>query len=503
MKTFEQKASPFVKAGLIVGISFILGFLFDFLFYGKFPGLAFPIYVLLVIAGLLGITRLYGRAISRDVLWLIAPVFFFSAMVFVRANFLLTALNITAVMLLLLLIAQIAFSEPLSSFSIKDYLLTMVTPFFFIVALFKSFGDLLTLRGVKADKRVLGQIVTGVAITVPVLIVFFLLFASADLVFHRALSQIINFGVGPYLVFRTGLVLFAMSAFTGAYSYIFRKAEPGLSFPPAAPFERKPGSFGHIESSILLGSVNALFFTFILVQITYLFGGLANISEQGFTYAEYARKGFFELVAVAVIALAMLLLIEKFIAQKESGHSLLFKVLSSVFILQVMVILASSLTRMSLYEHTYGFTELRLFVHVFIFFIAAVYVALTYKIHIDDRGNIFTFKVFLLIVAFLAFMNALNPDSFVARQNMQRFRETGRIDAGYLGRLSDDSLAVTISLLENTNTTIKKQYATGLYETYRLERRREFSQWQSLNLSRLKAKELLKDREQEIKKLRR
>ncbi len=474
-------------------MSLILGLLFDFLIYGKFPGVAFPLYVVLIITGLLGIARLYGRKMTRDVLWLLAPLFLFAAMTFFRASFLLTALNVAAVMLLLLLIAQVAFSEPLRNYRIMDYIALAFLPFMFIVGLFKSLVDIVTLQGVKKDKRIIMQVVTGIVITIPFLVVFLLLFSSADLVFHQALSQIIYFKISPEFVLRTILVFLATVAFTGAYSFIFRKSEQGFGFPVGIPVERKASGFGHIESSILLGSVNTLFFVFILVQIAYLFGGLSNISAQGFTYAQYARRGFFELVAVAIIALAMLLLIERFVAKKEIGHFRLFKTLSTLLVAQVMVIMTSSLTRMSLYENAYGFTELRLYVHVFIFFIAAVYLALLFKIHIDDRENAFTFKVFLLMIAFLAFMNVLNPDAYIARQNMRRYEATGKIDAGHLGRLSDDALPATISLLEDQNDSVKRQYTDALEGRIQIEKKPLFSRWQSLNLSRMRAKDLLKE----------
>lgn len=502
VKTFEQQASPFAKAGLIVGISLVLGFLFDFLIYGKFPGLAFFIYVVIITLAFFGISWFYGGKISGGVLWLLVPLLFFSAMIAVRASILLTFLNAVAVLLLMLLIAQVAFSERLRDFRIMDYVSVVVLPLFFVVPLFKTLADLFMLRGVAKNRRFLMQVLTGVAITIPVLLVFFLLFASADLVFHQVLTKIIDFKISPEFIFRTMLVFLATLAFIGSYSYIFRKSEPGVGFPVAVEVERKTGGFGHIESSILLGSVNTLFFVFILVQITYLFGGLHNISAQGFTYAQYARRGFFELVAVALIALAMLLLLERFIARPEKGHAVLFRSLSTVLVVQVMVILASSLTRMSLYENAYGFTELRLYVHIFIFFIAAVYLALLYKIHIDDRETTFIFKVFLMLVAFLALMNVINPDAYIARQNMQRYSKTGRIDINYLGSLSDDSLPVTISLLNAKDDNVKKQYAGKLHDRAVLEKKPIFSRWQSLNLSRERAKEILKDKEEEIEGLR-
>ena len=61
------------------------------------------------------------------------------------------------------------------------------------------------------------------------------------------------------------------------------------------------------EAAIILGSVVALFAFFVLIQFQYFFGGQANITIEGYTYAEYARRGFGELVTVAFFALLLFL----------------------------------------------------------------------------------------------------------------------------------------------------------------------------------------------------
>jgi len=121
--------------------------------------------------------------------------------------------------------------------------------------------------------------------------------------------------------------------------------------------------------------------SFILFQLTYLFGGKANISLQGFTYAEYARRGFFELITVAAISLLLLLGVEKYVVKKEATHFGEFKILGTALVIQVGLIMASALRRLSLYEQAYGFTVLRLYSHVFIIFLAVVFGFLLYKIH--------------------------------------------------------------------------------------------------------------------------
>lgn len=491
----NSQSNPLVKAGLIAGVSLILGLLFDYFFYEKIPGIAFPLYIILVVVGLFAIATFFKRQISRQTIWLLVPLIFFSAMVFVRSSGLLTFLNIIASLLLLFVITEISFGGKIKNFLARDYVKIFFLPLKFIRPLFQTLSDLLSLRGVDKDQKVLSQVVKGIAMAIPALFIFLLLFSSADLIFQKYLSDLIRIDIEPETIFRSILILIATFACIGAYSYIFRKTENIVS----AQQNNKSYTVGHIESSILLGSVNALFFVFILVQLTYLFGGESNISAQGFTYAEYARRGFFELIAVAIISFLLLLTTEKYIAKKETGHAPGFKILSSALIVQVILIMASAFTRLSLYEEAYGFTTLRLYSHAFIILLAVIFVLLLYKIYKDKRENTFAFRVFILITLFLAVMNFLNPDAFIARRNIERFATTGKLDIYYLSGLSDDAISETIKVLNISNEDLRKSFARDLY--WRAQNRTDsphFSKWQSLNISRMKSEKILNSRIQEL-----
>ncbi len=114
----------------------------------------------------------------------------------------------------------------------------------------------------------------------------------------------------------------------------------------------------------------------------------------------------------------MLLTIEKHIVQKEKSHILGFKILSTAMIVQVIGIMVSAFTRLLLYEQAYGFTTLRLYSHIFIILLGIIFCLLIYKIHWDSRENMFALCTFISIILFLIGMNLLNPDLFIARQNI-------------------------------------------------------------------------------------
>jgi len=490
----NSQSSTLIKAGIIACVSLILGLLSDYFFYEKFPGIAFPLYIILVMAGLFTTAIFFKKQISKRVLGLLVPLILFSIMVFVRSSLLLTFFNVVASLLLLLVIAEISFGGKLKNFLVGDYIKIFFLPFKFIRPLFKTLSDLFSLREVNKHQKKFSQVVKGILTAIPVLFVFLLLFSSADLIFQKYVSDLISIDIKPETIFRSVLVLIATLVYIGAYSYTFQKKENQI----AAQQNNKSCGIGHIENSILLGSINVLFFIFILIQLTYLFDGESNISAQGFTYAEYARRGFFELIAVAIISLLLLLITEKYVIKKETGHSPWFKILSTALVVQVILIMASAFTRLSLYEEAYGFTTLRLYSHAFIILLAAIFCLLLYKIYKDERENIFAFRVFILIILFLAVMNFLNPDVFIARRNIERFTATGKLDAYYLGRLSGDAIPETIKLLGIANEDLRKEFAHELYWLAQDINSPYFSKWQSLNTSRLRAKKILNSKMQDL-----
>ena len=183
MRTLQS--SVLFKAGLITGVSLVLGLLFDYFFYMKMPGAAFPLYIILVTFGLFAVAGFLNKKISEKALWLSVPLLFFSVMIFVRSSEILIFLNIVASMLLLLLIARLSFEGRLQNFLIIDYLKIFFLPFKFILPLFQTLSDLFSPRELNKDQKVLSQVIKGIVIAVPVLLIFLILFSSADLIFKK------------------------------------------------------------------------------------------------------------------------------------------------------------------------------------------------------------------------------------------------------------------------------------------------------------------------------
>ena len=148
-------------------------------------------------------------------------------------------------------------------------------------------------------------VLRGLLIALPIVAVFAGLLSSADLVFASRLEDFIElFRLEklPEYIFRGIYILAAAYALAGAILHAGQKSQDekliGVEKPLVPPF------LGFTEATIVLGAVNLLFLLFVIIQFQYFFGGQTNIGVEGYTYAEYARKGFGELVAVAVFSTA-------------------------------------------------------------------------------------------------------------------------------------------------------------------------------------------------------
>ncbi len=311
----------------------------------------------------------------------------------------------------------------------------------------------------------------GLLLAAPVLLVFTGLLMAADSVFSSYVLQIFSlelpFDASTLLAHTmiTGIVawLYAGGALTALHrgeprsafatvtaqanrllDALFGAPQPAAVLPaegdtqPLPTIRRPLLAIGCVEALTVLVAVDVLFGGFIMVQAAYFFGGLDTLARSGMTYAEYARRGFFELVAVACLALALLWLLA-LLAQRDSRwQRRAFNMASALLILLVLGLLASAFQRMSLYEQAYGYTRLRLYTHSFMIWLAVV-LGLFLLALLRDRPRIFVSGSFVAALLYLATLNIANPDALIVRENIARYQAGGDLDLRYLFQLSADA----------------------------------------------------------------
>ena len=89
---------------------------------------------------------------------------------------------------------------------------------------------------------------------------------------------------------------------------------------------RRP--LGRLEWGIPVGGMVLLFGGFVAVQATVLFGGARHVLQTaGLTRAEYARQGFWQLLAVTVLTLLVIGVVVRFARRDSSGDRAWLRVL--------------------------------------------------------------------------------------------------------------------------------------------------------------------------------
>jgi hypothetical protein len=191
--------------------------------------------------------------------------------------------------------------------------------------------------------------------------------------------------------------------------------------------------------------LDLLFIGFVALQGAYLFGGRDTLEASGITYAEYARRGFFELLAVAFLVAGLILALEGFVRTRTRSY-----VLAAIgLVLLTIVVLASAFLRLRLYQDAYGWTELRFYVLAAIAWLAigALIAVVTLA---RDQTRWLMHAMLVLSFAFGLAFNVIGPVRYIAEQNIDRAihpelvaagGETG-LDVYYLAILGDDALSV-------------------------------------------------------------
>ena len=245
---------------------------------------------------------------------------------------------------------------------------------------------------------------------------------------------------------------------------------------------RSRRGLGPIEWMVALGLLDLLFVAFVVVQVAVLFAGHDYVLRTaGLTYAEYAREGFFQLLAAAALTLAVVAGASRWARLRDARDRRVLEVLLGVLLILTVVVLASALKRLLLYEEAFGFTRLRISVHAVILWLAGVLV-IVMATGASRRAQWLTRAVVGFTAAALLVFNLVNPDGLVATRNVARYAETGWVDLPYLTGLSPDAVPALAALPRRVR---------GCALLPHLELFAEPDPWPGWNLSRARARSVL------------
>lgn len=425
---------------LLLSFSAFLGILFNILFYQYRFGINYPIYLILILA------MTYWALTFREDFNKINYLFMSVAMMLISANFFFSKNDIlllldfvsVPVLYVLTVILSLKKDDPVGIAFFSQAFIPITN-----MDKFVRCGAGLMRTAKEGKKRVLGKIFLGMLFAALALIVILPLMLSGDEAFSVLFNKFIDIEITIDTVVQTFIfVLVTLYSFGFIYFVFHKKKEKGTITDELKSqlSEKDPNTFAYTLLTFLI-VIGIVFLSFALVQILYLFAKINANLPSNFSYAEYARSGFFQVWVLTVINAVIILSGERISRAITLVKAKTFHIIFSAYVLINFAITASAFYKMMMYENAYGLTRSRLLVFIILILQTMILLMLMYKIWIRSF-RFFTVSLILTLVFFIG-VNYINIDAIVARRNLARFEATQQLDVDYLFYfLSDDALPI-------------------------------------------------------------
>ena len=290
---------------------------------------------------------------------------------------------------------------------------------------------------------IIKRVVIGVAISAPCLIFLLIMLSRADAIFSHVVSDslwwlvsLLHFTTITRVIFGIviGFYLFGMLVYITRVSH--EESEGRV-------IKEKRGDL--LIINIVLVSILIIYTLFVIIQFRYLFASSDNLPF-GLTFESYARRGFFELMALTAINIA-LILITCWLSKDQRAR--LTKVLCFYLCAVTAVLLTSSFYRMWLHGSDDGLTRMRLLVFGFLIF-KAIGILVTFVYISRPNFNIVAIYCLIALIYYLS-LNIIPIDNIVAHSQVNKYFASGRAGMHYALTLSDDAAPQIARLLYSDN----------------------------------------------------
>ena len=277
----------------------------------------------------------------------------------------------------------------------------------------------------KKRKGKLIYVILGILVGVTLLCLILPLLISADEVFDQmlggafdwvvqALSRII---LPTKLIRMTLMFLWGLMFFFGIYSAV-KNQKPRAE-------ERDLRTQEPVLAITALSVIGVVYLLFCIVQISYLFTGGFTLPAE-YSYAGFARQGFFQLLFVSALNLLLVLVTLSFFRENKALKIMLTFLSACTYIMMI-----SSACRMFLYIQAYQLTRLRVLVLFTLLVLAVLFGGVIRSIY-QERFPLFRYSVAVVTVLYLM-LSFSHMDAWIASYNIAHHQ------TGYLYQLSTDA----------------------------------------------------------------
>lgn len=425
----------------VAGIALVGGGLIDTLAFHQPSGLglALGLWVSVIAIALIGILMDVRQPAS--VVWFAVAGIVLAGFVAVRSSPVLIVLDTGAVLLIIAVMSQLRSRDDLSSWTLYRYGRQPIALTADAVSGSVAFVSNDLRGGVSVERRQRMRAVgLGLLLGAPIVVVFTTLFASADVSFDAYLQEVSTVWSFGSILWRTVLTVGTALAIVGVWRTARRPDEAVAEPVPVRATRRLDPRTAMTVLTLLVG----LFGLFVLTQV------LGNNPDlvTPVDYSRNARHGFFQLLAVAFLVLALLLFLDWLTRSDLAGRVAGFDRLAIVLIGLTAVVMVSAMTRMWLYVSEFGLTELRLYTSVFMVWLGFVLLWFIVTV-LQNRHARFAFGVLVSSLVVIGALNIANPDALIVRFNWERHVAGEAFADEYTSTLSADSIPTLVSIVED------------------------------------------------------
>lgn len=323
--------------------------------------------------------------------------------------------------------------------------------------------------------KLIQKVIIGIFLALPMLIIVLCLLENADAAFAGVIEVICNnihFEVGPIIK----RVIVIILLFGVCFSYFYGLVNPRQKEETQVILQV------HLDFIITatIGTMLCLVYVvFYLSQLAYFISAFQGVLPEGFTFAEYARRGFFENLPLTMINLGVIWILGKVIKSITGKQRTYMKGMSSFIAIFTLFMSICALSKMGLYIQNYGLTLLRVYVTWFLV-LSSLIVILIFINNIGHKVPL-TKSIFITFTVMYLGLNYMNVDYLVARQNASLYATRDVQDLSAYYNLSSSAMGPISKLAQKDNNILKDDAANYMIEEIRAIKVNQ--KWQAWNVA--------------------
>jgi hypothetical protein len=343
----------------------------------------------------------------------------------------------------------------LSIYMLSDMLHQLfVTPFCNFTSCFAGMRQIFVNN--KKGKGVFSGVI-GILFFLPVLILVISLLINADAAFESLMGKI-RFTVSENMILFLRDIILGLPVACYLYGLIYgNRYGRNAGNRTVESVDHMAGTFRIVPDVAGYSALTALsmvYVIFFLAQTAYLFSAFQDSLPHSMTYAEYARRGFFELCAVSGINLGVIAAAHLFLKRDKIK---ILKVETAILCIFTIALIATAMSKMAMYIDYYGLTRLRVYTSWFMILLLFLFVIILFRQIRSFNGTRIAAIGCICLFMLLCYGNA---DGMIAKYNIDRYQSgtLEELDVKAFSELSDGAVPYLYDLYsETTDPGMKAQ----------------------------------------------